>query len=67
MSLPEIETFIGRKIPVATFDRNALVVAAKPEPGQGRPRHAERAGGGPRRRAPAGGGRRPGPRRSRPS
>ncbi len=37
ISLPDIEAFIGRKIPVATFDHEALLKAAVSEP---RHRHA---------------------------
>ncbi|HUO66810.1 MAG TPA: helicase-related protein, partial [Gammaproteobacteria bacterium] len=51
ISLPDIEAFIGRKIPVATFDHNALVPFTAPEP---RHRHAH--GGGPRHPRPHGGG-----------
>jgi ATP-dependent RNA helicase RhlB len=51
MSLPDIEAFIGRKIPVATYDRNALIAPALPEPGH-RPRHKDREGGGPPRGKP---------------
>jgi len=52
ISLPDIEAFIGRKIPVATFDHNALVPFTAPEP---RHRHAH-GGGGPRHHRPHGGG-----------
>jgi ATP-dependent RNA helicase RhlB len=67
ISLPEIEEFIGRKIPVATFERSALVSALpnaprqqyRPPPGRGG------GGGGQRQGSPR--GRRPGPpQRSRP-
>jgi ATP-dependent RNA helicase RhlB len=47
MSLPEIEAFIGRKIPVAKFDSDSLI---KPSPAEHRPRHT--GGGGPQRRPP---------------
>jgi len=51
ISLPDIEGFIGRKIPVATFDHNALV-AAEPHHVSHRPRpeHGGQRRGGPRRR-----------------
>ena len=62
ISLPDIEAFIGRKIPVATFDHNALVKVAAYEPprhrhahGDERPRHRPHGGGGG-----GGGGRRGG-------
>ena len=51
-SLPDIEAFIGRKIPVATFDRDALVAA--PHGGSEehrRPKHSP-GGGGPRPNRP---------------
>ncbi len=56
ISLPDIEEFIGRKIPVATFDRSALV-SAQPHTPSFRPhRHGPpqggRRGGPPRRRRP---------------
>jgi ATP-dependent RNA helicase RhlB len=61
ISLPDIEAFIGRKIPVATFDHNALVSAETPphapRPSGPRP-GGNRRGGPPRRGAP--------PRRGRP-
>jgi ATP-dependent RNA helicase RhlB len=47
MSLPDIEAFIGRKIPVAKFDSDSLI---KPSPAEHRPRHT--GGGGPQRRPP---------------
>jgi ATP-dependent RNA helicase RhlB len=56
ISLPDIEEFIGRKIPVATFDHSALVSAQPNAPRSHRPHH-----GGPhdgQRRSP--------PRRRRP-
>jgi ATP-dependent RNA helicase RhlB len=55
VSLPDIEAFIGRKIPVASFDRNALMTALPNAPRQ-RPRHG--AGDG-RQRSGKPGGRRP--------
>jgi ATP-dependent RNA helicase RhlB len=49
-SLPDIEAFIGHKIPVATFDHGALVSVAPPSPGHHdehrRPKHER--GGAPR-------------------
>jgi ATP-dependent RNA helicase RhlB len=54
ISLPDIEEFIGRKIPVANFDRGTLMQVAASEP---RHRHAH--GDGPRHRP--GGGRGGGP------
>jgi ATP-dependent RNA helicase RhlB len=57
ISLPDIEAFIGRKIPVATFDHNALVPVTAPDP---RHRHAHGDGDGPRHPRPHGGGGRPG-------
>jgi ATP-dependent RNA helicase RhlB len=57
VSLPEIEAFIGRKIPVATFDHSALV-SAQPNAPRRSPRPHP---GGPR-----GGGQRRGPPRRRP-
>ncbi|HJR69192.1 MAG TPA: DEAD/DEAH box helicase, partial [Gammaproteobacteria bacterium] len=45
ISLPDIEAFIGRKIPVATFDHNALVTTLPNQPRTHRPPH----GGGGRR------------------
>jgi ATP-dependent RNA helicase RhlB len=53
ISLPDIEAFIGRKIPVATFDRNALVEVKPVEPRRHRPQHGGGAHGeqrGKRRR-----------------
>ncbi len=61
ISLPDIEAFIGRKIPVATFDHNALVSAETPAyaprprgPREGGQRRGGGGGGGgpPRRRRP---------------
>jgi ATP-dependent RNA helicase RhlB len=56
ISLPEIEAFIGRKIPVAAFDHNALMSALPHTPSYRPPRHGPPDG----RRRPGGGG---GPRR----
>ncbi len=62
MSLPDIESFIGRKIPVATYDRDSLVSTApnapkrRPHHGGGPPRH------GDKRRRPARSSGRSGPR-----
>ena len=64
ISLPDIEEFIGRKIPVATFDRDALMQVAAQDP---RHRHAHgddgqrhrpggRGGGPSRGRRPGGSG-----------
>jgi ATP-dependent RNA helicase RhlB len=52
ISLPDIEAFIGRKIPVATFDRDSLM---KIEHLPARHRHAH-GDEGPRHRRPHGGG-----------
>jgi ATP-dependent RNA helicase RhlB len=62
ISLPDIEAFIGRKIPVATFDRDALVQVTAPEPGHHRhsSHDGERRRGGPPRRGGGGGRRRGG-------
>jgi ATP-dependent RNA helicase RhlB len=53
ISLPDIEAFIGHKIPVASFDHNALVSA---QPGAARQRRPHDAGdhrrGKPQRRRP---------------
>lgn len=59
MALPEIEEYIGHKIPVANYDPDILPELIKPKP---RPRKDKRGGprGGPRGRS--GGGNRP-PRR----
>jgi ATP-dependent RNA helicase RhlB len=51
ISLPDIENFIGRKIPVSTFDRNALIHALPSAPHHG-PRHEEEGGGQRPRRPP---------------
>ena len=59
ISLPDIEEFIGRKIPVATFDRDSLMQVAAHEPS--RHRHSSHEGDhrrGPPRRGGGGGGRR---------
>jgi ATP-dependent RNA helicase RhlB len=56
MSLPDIEAFIGRKIPVATFDRELLVTTAAHEP----PRHRHSHGDERQRRGPPRGRRRGG-------
>ena len=53
ISLPDIEEFIGRKIPVATFDHNALV-SARRAPRSHRPRPGGPHGGGQRRGPPRG-------------
>jgi ATP-dependent RNA helicase RhlB len=54
ISLPDIEDFIGRKIPVATYDHSALVTAQPNAPRthrhhhgpqRGGPRHGDRRGG----------------------
>ena len=59
ISLPDIEDFIGRKIPVATFDHSALMTGKPNVPRSHRPHPGPRGGrpgqGGDRR----GGGRRP--------
>ncbi len=52
ISLPEIEAFIGRKIPVATFDHNALMTGMPNAPRSHRPPHGGPRGGGQRRAAP---------------
>ena len=61
ISLPDIEVFIGRKIPVATFDHNALVTTLPNAPRTVRPHHG-RSDGGRRPGRPPPGGR--GPRRT---
>jgi ATP-dependent RNA helicase RhlB len=59
ISLPDIEAFIGHKIPVATFDHNALVTALPNAPRSHRPHHGGgRRGKPPPRRRPRS-GRRP--------
>ena len=45
ISLPDIEAFIGRKIPVATFDHNALVTTLPNQPRTHRPPHGHGDGG----------------------
>ncbi len=56
ISLPDIEDFIGRKIPVATFDRGTLVSELPHTPSARPHRHGPpqggRRGGPPRRRRP---------------
>jgi ATP-dependent RNA helicase RhlB len=56
ISLPDIEDFIGRKIPVATFDRSTLVSemphTPSPRPHRHGPPQGGRRGGPPRRRRP---------------
>jgi ATP-dependent RNA helicase RhlB len=52
ISLPEIEAFIGRKIPVAAFDHNALMTGLPHTPSHRPPRHGPPDG----RRRPGGGG-----------
>jgi ATP-dependent RNA helicase RhlB len=62
VSLPDIEAFIGRKIPVATFERGALVSELPRPPRSPRPTSGEgppRRGSPPRRRRPQGAKRRP--------
>jgi ATP-dependent RNA helicase RhlB len=44
ISLPDIETFIGRKIPVASFERGSLITALPSAPQRG-PRHEDEEGG----------------------
>jgi ATP-dependent RNA helicase RhlB len=62
ISLPDIETFIGRKIPVATFDHTALMqVAAHENPPRHRHTHGADRGRPPPRRKGRGRGRRSGP------
>jgi ATP-dependent RNA helicase RhlB len=64
ISLPDIEAFIGRKIPVANFDRDSLMkiehVPARHRHahGDGGPRHRPQGGGGGPRSGGGGGGRR---------
>jgi ATP-dependent RNA helicase RhlB len=56
ISLPDIEEFIGRKIPDATFDRSTLVSelphTPSPRPHRHGPPQGGRRGGPPRRRRP---------------
>jgi ATP-dependent RNA helicase RhlB len=54
MSLPDIEAFIGRKIPVATFDHEALMKVAVHAPPQRRHAHGGDGGHGHRNRPPRG-------------
>lgn len=66
ISLPDIEDFIGRKIPVATYDRDGLITALPPPPRAPRaPGEGDfRRGRPPQRgRRPPPGGRRSNPRR----
>ena len=49
MSLPEIEDFIGHKIPVAKYDPDALPELIKPKPRPRRKPQQRRGGGGDRR------------------
>jgi ATP-dependent RNA helicase RhlB len=58
ISLPDIEAFIGRKIPVAAFDHSALVSGKPNAPRSQRPPPGGRPHGGGQRRSP--------PRRGRP-
>ncbi|HUL80729.1 MAG TPA: DEAD/DEAH box helicase [Gammaproteobacteria bacterium] len=61
ISLPDIEAFIGRKIPVASFDRDSLMKAEhvphrhRHAHGDDRPRHRPHGGGGGRRGGGGGG------------
>jgi len=57
ISLPDIEDFIGHKIPVANYNSDDLPELIKPKPRPRKPR-----GSGPRGK-PGGGGRRPSRRR----
>jgi ATP-dependent RNA helicase RhlB len=50
ISLPDIENFIGRKIPVASFNHDALVNALPNAPRQHRHHHGGGGGGGGQRR-----------------
>jgi ATP-dependent RNA helicase RhlB len=54
ISLPDIEAFIGRKIPVATFDHEALMKVAVHAPDRQRHAHSEDGGRGHRQRPPHG-------------
>jgi ATP-dependent RNA helicase RhlB len=65
ISLPDIEAFIGRKIPVATFDHEALMKVAVHAPERHRHAHGEDRGHGHRQRPPRGRGNGGGGRRSR--
>jgi ATP-dependent RNA helicase RhlB len=64
MSLPDIEVFIGRKIPVATFDHEALLKVAVSEP-RHRHAHGQSHGHGHGEGRGHGGGERGGPPRGR--
>jgi ATP-dependent RNA helicase RhlB len=64
MSLPDIEAFIGRKLPVATFDRDSLVQVSAHESGGRQHRHPPHGGGHGRPRKPGGRRRRNGGKRS---
>jgi ATP-dependent RNA helicase RhlB len=59
ISLPDIEDFIGRKIPVATFDHSALVTGKPNVPRSHRPHHGPHGGRRPQGGDRRGGGRRP--------
>ena len=61
MSLPDIEEYIGHKIPFANYDPDTLPELVKPKPRQRKPQ--QRRGGKPGGK-PGGGRRRPPPRRS---
>jgi ATP-dependent RNA helicase RhlB len=52
ISLPDIEAFIGRKIPVAAFDHNALMSGKPNAPRSHRPPPGGPRGGGQRRGGP---------------
>ena len=58
VALPEIEEYIGHKIPVANYDHSLLPELVKPAPRKRKPR-----GSGPGRKS--GGGQRPSRRRPR--
>src|SRR5436190_5002864 len=64
ISLPDIEAFIGRKIPVATFDHEALLKAAVSEP-RHRHAHGQSHGHGHAEGRGHGGGEHQGPARGR--
>lgn len=61
MSLPDIEEYIGHKIPFANYDPDTLPELVKPKP---RPRKPQQRRGGKPGGKPGGGRRRPPPRRS---
>jgi len=67
ISLPDIEAYIGRKIPVAPVPQDMLPEIVAPTPVRhrhsGRPHDGRRGGGGGGGRGGSGGGRRGGPRR----